>query len=91
MMSMTNYELYKVFYWAAKTGSLTKAAKSLYLTQPSVSYAVKQLEDRFKMKLFYRTAKGVALTEEGSVLFSYIEQSQVLITIAEEKMEALKI
>lgn len=89
-MSMTNYELYKVFYWAAKTGSLTKAAKSLYLTQPSVSYAVKQLEDRFKMKLFYRTAKGVALTEEGSVLFSYIEQSQVLITIAEEKMEALK-
>ena len=90
MMSMTNYELYKVFYWAAKTGSLTKAAKTLYLTQPSVSYAIKQLEDRFQMKLFFRTPKGVALTEEGHVLFSYIEQSQVLITIAEEKMEALK-
>lgn len=89
-MSMTNYELYKVFYWAAKTGSLTKAAKTLYLTQPSVSYAIKQLEDRFQMKLFFRTPKGVALTEEGNVLFSYIEQSQVLITIAEEKMAALK-
>lgn len=90
-MSMTNnYELYKVFYWAAKTGSLTKAAKALYLTQPSVSHAIKQLEERFGLSLFTRTAKGVTLTQEGMVLYSYIEQSQILITLAEEKMAALK-
>lgn len=89
-MSMTNYELYKVFYWAAKTGSLTKAAKALYLTQPSVSHSIKQLEDRFELTLFYRTSKGVSLTQEGSVLYSYIEQSQVLISLAEEKLTALK-
>lgn len=85
-----NYELYKVFYWAAKTGSLTKAAKALYLTQPSVSHAIKQLEESFGMTLFYRTAKGVTLTQEGEVLYSYIEQSMILISVAEEKMIALK-
>ncbi|OXL83578.1 LysR family transcriptional regulator [Paenibacillus sp. SSG-1] len=85
-----NYELYKVFYWAAKTGSLTQAAKALYLTQPSVSHAIKQLEERIGVTLFYRTSKGVSLTQEGKILFSYIEQSQILITLAEEKMVALK-
>ncbi|MWV45683.1 LysR family transcriptional regulator [Paenibacillus sp. HJL G12] len=85
-----NYELYKVFYWAAKMGSLTQAAKTLYLTQPSVSHAIKQLEERVGISLFYRNAKGVSLTQEGKILFSYIEQSQILITLAEEKMVALK-
>lgn len=90
-MSMgNNYELYKVFYWAAKTGSLSQAAKVLYLTQPSVSHAIKQLEESFGLSLFYRNAKGVELTQEGAVLYSYIEQSQILITLAEEKMAALK-
>ncbi|WP_094096020.1 LysR family transcriptional regulator [Paenibacillus physcomitrellae] len=85
-----NYELYKVFYWAAKTGSLTQAAKALFLTQPSVSHAIKQLEDSFGIPLFHRNAKGVVLTQEGSMLYSYIEQSQILISLAEEKMAALK-
>ncbi|MFD0713383.1 LysR family transcriptional regulator [Paenibacillus sp. GCM10027626] len=85
-----NYELYKVFYWAAKTGSLSQAAKNLYLTQPSVSHAIKQLEDGFGLTLFYRTSKGVTLTQEGTILYSYIEQSQILISLAEEKMAALK-
>ncbi|MDR6550253.1 LysR family transcriptional regulator [Paenibacillus qinlingensis] len=85
-----NYELYKVFYWAAKTGSLTQAAKVLYLTQPSVSHAIKQLEDSFGMTLFFRTSKGVTLTQEGEVLYSYIEKSQILISLAEKQMLALK-
>jgi len=90
-MSMgINYELYKVFYWAAKTGSLTQAARKLYLTQPSVSHAIRQLEERFGVTLFSRTARGVELTQEGAVLFAYIEQSHTLITLAEEKMAALR-
>ncbi|CAM4397898.1 DNA-binding transcriptional LysR family regulator [Paenibacillus endophyticus] len=89
-MSMNNYELYKVFYWSAKTGSLTQASKALYITQPSVSHAIKQLEDSFGVTLFYRNSKGVSLTQEGAILYSYIEQSQILITLAEEKLGALK-
>jgi len=87
---INNYELYKVFYLAAKTGSLSQAAKALYLTQPSVSHAIKQLEASFGLPLFNRTAKGVTLTQEGTTLYSYIEQSQILISLAEEKMAALK-
>ncbi|MGO4693038.1 LysR family transcriptional regulator [Paenibacillus sp. FSL A5-0031] len=87
---MINYELYKVFYWTAKKGSLSQAAKSLYITQPSVSHAIKQLEDSLGIILFYRNSKGVALTQEGEILYSYIEKSQILISLAEEKMAALK-
>ncbi|ASA19750.1 LysR family transcriptional regulator [Paenibacillus donghaensis] len=89
-MSMINFELYKVFYWAAKTGSLTQAAKSLYITQPSVSHAIKQLEDNFGLTLFIRNSKGVVLTSEGVALYSYIEQSHILITQAEKQMAKLK-
>lgn len=63
-MSMNNFELYKVFYWAAKTGSLSQAAKVLFITQPSVSHAIKQLEDSFGLTLFNRNSKGVTLTPE---------------------------
>lgn len=90
MESMINHELYKVFYLAAKTGSLTQAAKALYITQPSVSHAIKQLEDSFGITLFYRNSKGVALTQEGAILYSYIEQSNILISLAEKKMAELK-
>ncbi|WP_042203211.1 LysR family transcriptional regulator [Paenibacillus camerounensis] len=87
---MNNFELYKVFYWAAKTGSLSQAAKVLFITQPSVSHAIKQLEDSFGLTLFNRNSKGVTLTPEGAVLYSYIEQSHILITQAEKKMAELK-
>ena len=89
-MSMINYELYKVFYLAAKTGSLTQAAKALYLTQPSVSHAIKQLEDGFGVTLFARNSKGVSLTREGAVLYSYIEQAPSFIAMAEEKMAQMR-
>lgn len=87
---MLNFELYKVFYLTAKLGSLSKAASVLYLTQPSVSHSIKQLENAFGVSLFARNPKGVSLTKEGSVLFSYIEQAYHLIGLAEEKMAAIK-
>lgn len=89
-MSMINYELYKVFYLTAKTGSLTQAAKILFLTQPSVSHAIKQLEDSLGVILFSRHSKGVDLTKEGAVLYAYIEQAQTFIALAEKKMTELK-
>lgn len=90
MRLISNLELYKVFYLAAKTGSFTKAAQALYITQPSVSHAVKQLEDNFGSALFERTPKGVKLTNEGEVLFAYIEQAFAYIVMAEERMQSIK-
>lgn len=87
---MLNFELYKVFYLTAKLGSLSKAASTLYLTQPSVSHSIKQLENAFGVSLFARNSKGVSLTKEGSVLFSYIEQAYHFIGLGEEKLAAIK-
>lgn len=70
-----NMEWYRVFYWTAKTNSLSRAALQLHITQPAVSHTIKQLEAKLGGQLFFRTAKGVKLTVEGEVLFRYIEQA----------------
>ena len=67
-----NLEYYKVFYYVAKTGSFTIAAKELSVSQSAVSQSVKQLETALNATLFRRIAKGVALTKEGELLFSYV-------------------
>ncbi|MFD0693958.1 LysR family transcriptional regulator [Paenibacillus sp. GCM10027628] len=87
---MINFELYKVFYLTAKSGSLSKAAKELYITQPSVSHSIKLLEDNVGLQLFARTSKGVELTKEGAILYSYIEQAYNFISLAEAKMSELR-
>ena len=61
---INNLEAYKVFYYVAKCGSVTKAAGELSISQPAVSQAVKQLENTLDVSLFHRAAKGVRLTGE---------------------------
>ena len=69
-----NLEYYKIFYYVAKAGSFTQAGEDLCITQPAVSQAIKLLEDSLGSKLFIRIPKGVKLTPEGEVLFSYIQK-----------------
>ena len=57
-----NYEYYKIFYYVAKTASISAAAKELCVSQPAVSQAVKSLEQAIGINLFIRTKKGVSLT-----------------------------
>ena len=54
-----NLEYYKVFYYVAKAGNLTMAARQLSISQPAVSQSLKQLESLIGAKLFVRTSKGV--------------------------------
>ena len=68
---MVNLELYKVFYTVAKCGSLTKAAQELFISQPAVSQAVKQLEGQLGVSLFNRTHKGMELSAGGGKLIFY--------------------
>ncbi|GLX70356.1 LysR family transcriptional regulator [Paenibacillus glycanilyticus] len=79
-----NLEWYRVFYWIARTGSLSKAAEQLHITQPAVSHTVKQLESTLGGQLFFRTPRGVTLTKEGSVLLAYIEQAFQSVQIGEK-------
>lgn len=71
---MNNLEYYKVFYYAAKCGSLTMAAQQLSVSQPAVSQSLRQLEDWLGTALFIRSAKGVHLTQEGELLYSYVSK-----------------
>ncbi len=78
-------ELYKVFYLVAKAGSISKAAKELFITQPAVSQSIKQLEERLGGKVFVRTPKGIKLTREGEVLYKHFEQAYTLMVTAENR------
>ncbi|USK42239.1 LysR family transcriptional regulator [Cytobacillus oceanisediminis] len=83
-------DLYRVFYVTAMEKNFSKAAKKLYITQPSVSHAIKQLEERLGIQLFVRTSRGVTMTYEGEALFGYISPAFGLIDIAEQKISELK-
>lgn len=88
---MVNLELYKVFYTVAKCGSLTKAAEELYISQPAVSQAIKQLESQLGGQLFNRTHKGMELSETGGKqIFSTVEKALKLFEEAEAKYAELK-
>lgn len=85
-----NLELYRIFYITAKSGSISKAAKELFTSQPALSQSIKLLEKKLGGELFYRNARGVSLTAEGEVLFQYIEQGYRLIMAGEQKYSELK-
>lgn len=84
-----NLEYYKIFYYVCKTGRITLAAKELSISQPAVSQAVKQLETLLHIQLFIRTPKGVHLTAEGKVLYSYVQRGYESIVLGEQKLQQM--
>ena len=83
---MVDLDLYRVFYTVAKCGSLTKAAEELYISQPAVSQAIKQLESQLGGKLFNRVSRGMELTETGGKqMFDIVEQALKMLDSAEDR------
>jgi len=82
-----SYDWYKVFYEVAKAKNITDAAKALYVSQSAVSQMIKQLEEKLKITLFFRTQKGVDITKEGEVLYNYIAVAIEKITLGEKKLK----
>lgn len=85
-----NFDLYKTFYYVGKCGSITSAAKALYVTQPSVSHAIQTLERELDCRLLIRSPKGVELTPEGKQLYQSVAKACETIFKAEQKLEASK-
>ena len=64
----------QVFYTVAKQLSFTKAAEQLFMTQPAVTFQVKQLEEHFNARLFERSHGRIALTPAGRLVMDYAER-----------------
>ena len=58
----------------AECGTVSGAAKALFVAQPSLSAAIQELESEMHLTLFHRTNKGVIVTKEGEVFLSYARQ-----------------
>ena len=69
-----NLQKLKYVLEVADKGSLNEAAKSLFISQPSLSNALKELEKEIKVTLFIRTNRGVTVTNEGAEFLGYARQ-----------------
>ena len=58
----------------AETGKITEAAKKLYISQPSLTNAIHELEKEMNVVIFNRTNKGISLSAEGEIFLGYARQ-----------------
>jgi DNA-binding transcriptional LysR family regulator len=79
----------QVFFTVAKLLSFTKAAESLHMTQPAVTFQVRQLEEYFNTRLFDRTHNRISLTEAGVNVFGYAEKIFELYTEMESMVREM--
>lgn len=84
-----NLELYKIFYNVAKNKNISKTANELLITQPSISKAIKNLEEQLGCQLFIRSKYGVTLTEEGKIFYDQIKTAMEIIDNAELKIKEI--
>jgi DNA-binding transcriptional LysR family regulator len=61
----------QVFHTVARLLSFTKAAEALHMTQPAVTFQVRQLEEQFNTRLFDRTHNKISLTDAGSRVYEF--------------------
>ena len=87
---ISKLDLYRVFQTVSQSKSFSKAAEQLYMTQPAVSQSIAKLEQELNTSLFYRTPKGVSLTNEGKVLHDYVNQALGILDAGEHKMLEFK-
>jgi DNA-binding transcriptional LysR family regulator len=64
----------KIFHTVARLLNFTKAGEQLHMTQPAVTFQIRQLEEQFNTRLFDRTHNKVTLTEAGKQVYMYAER-----------------
>ena len=82
-----SYEHYRVFYYVAKCGNVTQAAKLLLNNQPNVTRTIKNLEAELGCTLFSRSNRGMRLTTEGARLYEHIRIAFSHIEAADEEIQ----
>jgi DNA-binding transcriptional LysR family regulator len=69
----------------AETGTITEAAGKLYISQPSLTNAIHELEREMQIVIFNRTNKGISLSKEGDIFLGYARQVLEQADILEDK------
>lgn len=67
-----SYDYYRVFYYVAKYGNVSQAAKLLLNNQPNLTRTIRNLESELGCPLFSRTNRGMKLTPEGERLYAHV-------------------
>lgn len=70
---------------AAETGTITEAANKLYISQPSLTNAIHELEKEMNIIIFNRTNKGISISKEGEDFLGYARQVLEQAAILEDK------
>lgn len=81
--------LYRSFATVVRCGSISAAAKELFVTQPAVSTDIISLEGELGVRLFFRTNTGMKLTEEGRILYNHVSGAFSFLESGEEAMRGL--
>ena len=84
-----DYNLYKIFLYLYEEKSISKTANKLYVSQPAISYSLKELENQLGYTLFYRNSKGIEPTTEAKELYGYISTAFNILNDAEEHINNL--
>lgn len=84
-----DYNLYKIFLYLFEEKSISKTAAKLYVSQPAISYSLKELESQLGYTLFYRNSKGIEPTNEAKELYSYVSTAFNIFKDAEEHIKNL--
>lgn len=85
-----DFNLYRIFLHLYEEGSISKTAAKLFVSQPAISYSLKELETQLGYTLFYRNSKGIEPTMEAKELYSYVSTAFQLLKDAEEHINNLK-
>ena len=86
-MNQLNFQHLFYFWTVAREGTISKASKLLFLTQPTISAQLRSLERSAGAKLFDRVGRHLVLTETGQVVFRYAEE---IFTLGRELQHTLK-
>lgn len=77
----------RIFYEVATRLSMTEAANNLYVTQPAISQAIKELEIEFGVNFFDRIGKKIFLTYEGEIFLRYVRR---ILNLYNESLQTIK-
>lgn len=80
----------KYIVTAAECGTISEAAKQLFISQPSLTNAIKEIEEEMQISIFHRTNKGITVSNEGDEFLAYARQVLEQANLLEEKYKNTK-